>query len=181
MDGSYKIQVKIGDSEFLAEGGEETVKAAFKQFLEAIKSAVPARPTAAPDAPKNESSGDDKTSLPMERAEPPDRALLEQIFSKEGDLLSLRLLPPPDRKSRQADAAILLMYGYRALLQLQEVPVTKLTEGLRRSGISVTRLDRFIGVHTSLFMKGGTRIGGRYTLNNQGVRTAETWLRSWFH
>jgi general stress protein YciG len=62
---------------------------------------------------------------------------------------------------------------------LHEVPVIKLNESLRRSGLNVTRLDRELGPNQALFRKGGQKSGGRFSLNNQGVQQAEKWIAEW--
>lgn len=175
MDGGFKIQVKIGSAEFMAEGSEETVKTAYEQFLGILEKEVGKAP-AAPRVP----SGAGENAANSVSSEP-GAELLERVFSREGDVVSLRLMPPAENPNRAADAAILLLYGYRSLLGLKDVPVTKLNDGLRKSGVAVDRVDRFIGAHSSLFMRGGTRSGGRYTLNNQGINSAQSWLNAWFH
>jgi len=166
MDSSYKLQVKLGSAEFSAEGQEETVKQAFQKFLEAVKS-----------------SSDTKLFLEKtpdkETPEEISRGLLDKVFSVAGDFISLRLLPT-DSPNKAADSGILLIYGFQKLLQLEEVPVTKLTQALTKSGVSFDRVDRILSVHKGLYMKGGTRSGGRYSLNNQGIQQAESWLKTWF-
>jgi hypothetical protein len=167
----YKIQIKLGDAEFAGEGPESTVKDAFNRFLEILA----ARSVAVP-VPVGQTKPQNSVD-PAPSVEEIDPALLEKVFVREDDIISLRHLP--DSQNKAADAAVLILYGSRRLLQLDDVPVTKLNEGLRRSGISVDRIDRYIGVHSALVRKGGQRSGGRYTLNNQGIRQAETWLKSW--
>jgi hypothetical protein len=171
---AYKLSVEIGVNRFNAEGPEETVKADFQNFLAAIreKNVVVTPGTASATAGVNPPTVVVTPSL--------DRALLERVFQIDGKgTVSLRLLPP-DSQTRNADAALLLLYGYRVMGNLQEVPVMKLNDGLRTSGVSVDRLDRFIGTHSAYYMKGGTRSGGRYTLNNQGLAAAESLLKRAF-
>jgi hypothetical protein len=170
MAESYRLDVKLGSAEFSAEGPEATVKQAYQQFLQAASSLGSA---SAPPSPHGQEG---REALAMGGEVSQD--LLNRVFSAEGNSVSLRLLP--EGANRAADAAILLMYGFRKLLGQQEVPITKLNAALRKSGLQVHRLDRFIGVHSTLFMKGGARSGGRYTLNNQGVRQAQSWLRERF-
>ena len=173
MEGNYKIQVKLGNAEFSAEGPEATVKEAFEKFLQAIASRPPEL------LGRGTQSGQNAASRENEHPVQVDRTLLDRVFSQDGDGVSLRLLPP-ESPNRHGDAAILLLYGYRVLENVENVPVIKLNASLKKSGISIDRVDRVIGVHSQLFMKGGTRSGGRYTLNNQGVTQAENWLRTWF-
>lgn len=168
----YKLQVKIGQSEFSAEGPEEAVRQAYADFLAAnaqVKTAALTPHTAA---------GVPTLAVSTSTATPPeDAATLDRYFKREGDIISLRHLPATP--NRTADAAIVLIYGYMKMAGMEDVPVTKLNEGLRRSGLNLTRLDRELGVNHSLFRKGGQRSGGRYTLNNQGLKQAEDWLTEW--
>jgi len=163
----YKLQIKIGTSEFSAEGPENSVKEAYEQFLKALAS--PATPAV---------TGDGRTPM----REPlsgglADITILDQVFIKDGEIISLRHLPSTATPS--ADAAILLLYGYRRLCAIDDVPVIRLNEGLRKSGLNFDRVDRFLGIHSSLYRKGGQKSGSRYSLNNQGVAQAERWLHEW--
>lgn len=175
MEATYKLQVKIGHSEFNAEGPEDTVKEAYEKFLSLVATIPESKPGMSPPAPNSIPTAVPDTSSPV------DPVLLQRIFSgdpKKG-LVSLRLLPP-EGPSRAADAAILILYGFLMLQQQREVLVTKLKGSLKQSGIQIERLDHIMGVHSQFVIKGGTRIGGRYTLNNQGVSQAVTWIRQWF-
>jgi hypothetical protein len=170
MPENYTLKVKIGGSEFSAEGPEDTVKDAFQQFLAALAEAGPSE-AHKPDrqAPPN----------PEKREIPSD--LLDRAFKREDDdVISLRILPPGEGAQRNADAAILLIYGFLKVLDMDHAPVMKLNEGLRRSGINLKRLDRFMDAHSGHYMKGGTRSGGRYTLTNTGEAWAQERLSSMF-
>jgi hypothetical protein len=175
MDAAYKLHVKLGVYEFNAEGPEAEVKDAYQQFLAAVTT-LPEKPVAEPrQTPSTPSAAGASTPSTA------DRALLDRVFAVDTQrgIVSLRLLPS-ESTNREADAAILILYGFRVLLQQREVLVTRLNEGLRQSGITVERLDRFMGVYSNMFMRGGARSGGRYTLNNLGVQTAENWLKTKF-
>lgn len=173
-DTPYKLQIKIGAHEFSAEGPEATVKEAFDAFMKAVTNPAPA---AAPiqgqlaatlGGVMLQATGTVTDTAPID---------LNRVFKQEGDIISMKHLPPTPNKI--ADAAIVLMYGYMKLANIDDVPVTKLNEGLRRSGLNLARLDRELGVHHALYRKGGQKSGGRFTLNNQGVLQAEAWLREW--
>ena len=171
---NYKLQVKIGQAEFNAEGPEKTVKEAFDQFLKAT-SALPTQ------APSNQSSGKPHDQQNNGESTKIEATLLQRIFAIDAkrNTISLRLLPP-DGTNRASDAAILILYGCLVLLGLLEVPVTRLIAGLRQSGIQATRLDGIMATYSHLVIKGGARIGGRYTLNNQGVTQAEHFISQFF-
>ena len=175
MDG-YKLQAKFGNAEFNAEGPEEAVRDDFRRFLEKL-------PTANQPTPgKTQDPKEDQPSTVLSTVDEllVGQALLERVFQRHDDIVSLRLLPPPESANRNADAAILLLYGFRCILSQEEVPVTRLTKALRRSGISFDRLDQFMGANSQLLLRGGARNAARYRLNNPGVTQAETWLRTWF-
>ena len=169
-DTPYKLQVKIGQAEFLGEGPEQKVTDAYDRFLKALDTSqrgqgLPVHLAA--------SSGVTEPVMGWEIGQ----KLFDRVYKRDGEIVSLRHLPTT--ANRIADAAILLIYGYMKLSNLDEVPVTKLNEGLRASGLNIERLDRHLGVHQALFRKGGQKSGGRYTLNNQGVKQAEEWLHAW--
>lgn len=170
MTSNYKLQVKVGNSEFAAEGAEATVKAAFAEFL-ALTKINPPKGTAI-------AAADEGSSDPQAGGISPQ--LLERVFLRDGDIVSLRHMPPEESTAKNADAAILIMYGISRLLNVQDVGVIKLNKGLVKTGITVDRVDRLLSTHTKYFMKGGNRSGSYYTLNNQGERQAETWIKAWF-
>jgi hypothetical protein len=58
--------------------------------------------------------------------------------------------------------------------------VTQLAIAARQSGINVERIDRAISAREGLFIKGGSRRGGKYQINNRGVQHAESLLRGMF-
>jgi len=165
----YKLHVKLPDAEFNGEGLEATVRADYAAFLEAYKF------TRTP-SPQLQSPALTQPDKPSGVAE----VLLQKAFLRKDDVVSLRHLPPTDNSTKAADAAILLLYGFKKLAALEDVPVTKLNEGLRDSGLTLDRIDRFIGIHGQLFRKGGQRSGGRYSLTNPGEAQAEKWLKEWY-
>ena len=171
MDDRQKLHVKIGDHEFNAEGPESTLKEWYEKFLENIKGQ--------PKPLVSEAASHDDTETP-DVPYGVDGNTLNRVFLPDGEIVSLRLLPSAENPNRTADAAILLLYGFKRLLKVENVLVTRLNEALRRSGLPIDRVDRIISVHGQYYMKGGTRSGGRYSLNNQGEAQAEKWLREWF-
>jgi hypothetical protein len=184
-DAPYKLQIKIGSAEFTAEGPEETVKEAYDAFMKAIMTPAVGPAVGAVTGSSNAKGISIAAADLSMTGHPPlvliqgalDATVLERAFKREGEIISLRHLPPTPNKI--ADAAIVLMYGYMKITGIEDVPVTKLNEGLRRSGLNLSRLDRELGVNHALFRKGGQRSGGRYTLNNQGIKQAEDWLKDW--
>jgi len=172
---AYKLHTRIGQHEFLGEGPVEVVKADYQQFLIFIENRnnEPQRSSERPEVGEASGSGTNAD-------ENVDLQLLTQIFKSDETtgVVSLRALPPGENGNRAADAALLLMFGYSKLQSASEVPVTKLLEGLRESGLAVERFDRTISVHNGLYLKGGQKIGARYRLNNPGQRKAAQMVRT---
>lgn len=169
MDDPYKLHIRLGEAQFDGEGPQDSIRADYTAFLEAYKVFQGTVPQVVPPAP----------------AQPPKPAgiaegLLQRAFVRKEDIVSLRHLPPSDNSTRAADAAILLLYGFKKVAAVEDVPVMKLNEGLRDSGLTIDRIDRFIGIHSQLFRKGGQRSGGRYALTNPGEAQAEKWLQEWY-
>jgi hypothetical protein len=167
---SFKLQVELGNAKFSGEGERDFVEDAYKRFLDALTASKVQAPslTSQYGAPMEEKSAGIAEGL------------LQKAFLQEDQIVSLRHLPPSDSSTRAADAAILLLYGFKKLLNLDDVPVTKLNEGLRKSGLNLTRVDTAISKHGSLYRKGGQRSGGRYYLTNPGETQAEKWLSEWY-
>lgn len=172
----YKLQVKLGQAEFVGEGDEQSVRADYSRFLEALErssSAVsPPRELVGTLAGKGEGPAEDL-----------DEGTMNAIYKVDADrgVVSLKVQPPAAGENRVADAALMLIFGHHRMLGATDAPVTKLTAGLRESGVKIDRFDRAIGVHSELVMKGGQRIGARYRLNNPGMAYAAEMVRRYFN
>ncbi len=175
MESIHKLQIKLGDAEFSAEGPDALVREAFEKFLQALQ----ARGATPPLLAKENGSGEREEAKDAQEAGPPS-SVLDRLFKVEGEIVTLQLLPPSESTNRPGDAAILVLYGFKTVRKLDTVPVTKLNDALRKSGINVERVDRTLAGHSGLYMKGGAKSGGKYTLNNQGVAQAERWINGWF-
>lgn len=173
MNEAYRLHIKIGTAEFNAEGPEQRVREDYQNFLDALKASPPATKL---DPPKRD-AGEQQANVRHNGAVNVSEETLNSVFSvnRDSQIVSLKLLLP-DGPTRDADCVLLLLYGFKTFLDTPDVPVTKLMGGLRESGITVERLDRIMGSHSQWFIKGGTRIGGRYRLNNPGILKAEEML-----
>lgn len=167
---SIKLQVELGNAKFNGEGERDFIEDAYRRFLEAVATTAAQSP-AITNQPAN---------LLRDKPAGISEVYLQKAFLAEDQSLALRHLPPTDNSTRAADAAILLLYGFKKILGLEDVPVTKLNEGLRQSGLTITRIDTFISIHSSLYRKGGQRSGGRYSLTTPGEIQAEKWLKEWY-
>lgn len=172
----YKLRIKIGDAEFEAEGPQDVIQKAFEQFLAAAEKAPSVQTKAPPTDPTkigNLPKGHDDSPI-----EPTVLQRMFNVDAKKG-IVSLRVLPP-DGPNKGADAAILIIYGAYAQLHSNDLRVTRLKTGLTKSGIQVNRIDRMMIPHNQIIIKGGSGVGGRYSLNNQGIVQAEDLIRKIF-
>jgi hypothetical protein len=183
---SFKLRIKIGNAEFDAEGPQETVQKSFDKFLKAAEK-IPASPSRSPrleEAAPIPSASVSPSASPS--PEPPfgdeiDSGILSRVFdvdAKRG-IVSLRILPP-DGPSRACDAGIMILYGAQTMLRVHDLPVTKFKKGLLKSGVLFGRITNMIAPYSHMVIKGGSGVGGRYALNNQGVVHAENLIRRIF-
>lgn len=174
---NYRLRVKIGASEFEAEGPENVVR---EQF-EAFKQLITAHPEAAISAPVMTNHTAPNTTETPETPEAgiaPAQVKRLFVIHRGGKLLSLAFAPQGEDRTQAA--FLLLLYGYKRLMDLEESPVTLLKEGLEQSGFNVNRIDRIAIplIREALVLKGGKAKGGRYRLTNLGESRAEAKART---
>jgi hypothetical protein len=177
---NYKMRVKIGTSEFEAEGQEEAVRADYQAFLLSLaKQAVETKPEA-----QAVTQTITEYATPRETAENADNGsqVLEQIrvlfdYNPKRRIVSLRF--PTQGADRVWKALLLTLYGYRKLAGEDEVPVTLLKTALAQTGLSVPRVDRVAAplLREGLILKGGKAKGGKYRLTTPGISRAESEAR----
>lgn len=173
MESSYRLHIKLGNAEFDAEGPQAIVQEAYDKFLCAVERNSGAVVHIQQEDAASSPHPDDAAQ--GERLGP---ALLQRAYAtdpKRG-IVSLRALPP-EGPNKAGEAGLMILYGSHALLQMTEVPVTRLKAGLRQSGIQVDRVDRIMAPYSRVLIKGGAGVGGKYALNNQGTAQAEELLR----
>lgn len=180
MTTPHKMQVKIGAHEFAAEGLEETVKAQFQLFLQAITTTAAATPPVKPSreekpSPAGDGAGGDGTPKTL-----PPNFNYERAFRDDdrNGIVSLRTLPTTN--DRDLDTVILLIYGIQKLNDEHEASALEVMTGARQSGLTIVRLDRLLAQRPELVRKGGKRRGTRYSLTNLGVNHAERLLQEMF-
>lgn len=173
---NYKIRVKVGSNEFEAEGPREAVEAQFEAWKELIKS----QPISASIPDQN------KPNLPSNVVEVRTR---DGVFSAPWDIFGVddkrklvTLKAHPTGENRDADAILLILYGYLKALEQQEVLVTNLKNSLAQSGLRPERIDRAIApyLRENLVLKTGSGKGGKYRLTNTGLTKADTLARTLF-
>jgi hypothetical protein len=162
---TMKIRLKVGVHEFEAEGPPEEVKAQLAVWQELV---VGARPVAGSGS-SGSSAGvpaETEAGVPEGLGNGGGRRLF--VLDDRKELVTLRAHPTGE--TRDADAVLLIVYGYRLLRDQDEVLVTKLLESLRVSGMNVDRIDRAVGPHliAGYLLKTGRAKGGKYRLTNTG-------------
>jgi hypothetical protein len=176
-----KIRAKIGVHEFEAEGSEALVSAQYNAWKEMVEKSQQI-------APHSESThASVPASLVTEVRLRDGYAAPWDIFGREKDedLMPLRVHPPAG-ETRDADAILLIMYGYRKAGNqgegLSEVAVTRLKESLDVSGLKVARIDRTAApyVKAGYLLKSGRGKGGIYRLTVTGYKKAEEMAQKLF-
>lgn len=165
MPEAHKITLRIGDYEFSAEGAEKLVESQFSRFLEVISraSTSQAPPAKSPQSPP---PGDNGSPLPAD--------LLRRVYTVEDENVSLRLLPRTE--CRDADAILLLLYGYRQQGETDVLSV-RIKDSARQSGLNFQRIDKALLPNQEYVTEGGAKKGKRYGLNNRGINRAEEIIR----
>jgi hypothetical protein len=161
----YKLYIKVGPHEFNGEGPEEAVKKSFEDWKSLITS-TPAVEITKP-VPSQSPGGNGSITLR-------DGDLLAKLFllDEKRGLVTLRILPRGDE--READAALLVLLGFRLMKEQDEVLVTQLKPALKQSGCNVDRVDAVVAKYQreGLINKGGSGKGGKYSLTNSGAEKA---------
>lgn len=170
---TYKLRVKIGPHEFEAEGPPDAVRTQFEEFKNLVGSAPP---------PSSKSGQKPDTQSVPNYTDVDVSGGLDQLFAVDNKRALVSLKFPPHGKESTADAAVLILYGFKMLLGKDDAPVSKLITALEQSGCSVKRLDRDAAkyLRESLIIKGGRGRGGRYRLANQGIRRAQELVEEFF-
>jgi hypothetical protein len=152
-----RMKMKIGDAEFEADVAEDRVQPMYDQFLGMLEHrdqpAIGANGASAPPKIRN-------------------RALLEQIFEVRPDgTVILKLLPKgPDK---EADAMLLLLYGFYLLKNDECVLATQLFRAAEQSGFSLRRPANEYVRNGRFVVRNGQRKGSNYALNSQGLAMAQ--------
>lgn len=179
LQGTFKLRVKIGASEFEAEGQPDLVAQRFEEFRRLIgnpewSSSETERTGGEPRiAEQRETAGPDTRQAAASPEE------LGSLIRYDRDTRRMSLAALPEGKYREADSVLLLLLGHKRFRGEDEVPVTVLKEGLKQSGCPVARLDRVLMTYTRdrLVLKSGLGKGGKYRLTNRGLKNAEAIAR----
>jgi hypothetical protein len=167
-----RIKMKFGDAEFEADVQEDRVQPMYAQFLCTLqrRSRVPSRPI---DGAGLASARRALAWQPnVSPAESSDQELLTRIFDLgEDGGVALKMLPTGP--NMEADAMLLLLYGYYRLKNEECVLATQLFRAAEQSGISLRRPANEYARNARFVVRGGRRKGSHYALNSQGIAMAK--------
>lgn len=183
----HKLRVRIGNAEFVSIGREEIVKDQFDVFMGCLTTvsawnpkgtvAAPVKPngTKPAEGPPVNEEGDTREEPPSDS--PPTELL--RVFEHDGNgCVSLKALPQTDDKN--ADALLLLLYGFRELSKKDPVLGGDLLGAAKKSGLLIDRVDRPLDGCPGMFTKAGQRRGAKYGLTNPGAARAQRILSELF-
>lgn len=179
--GSYRLKVRLGSHEFEADGPEEVVREQFAIFLQAANSLGAAAPSPRSNSQSESGQGNGEQGRAGESEEGNGdvESMWNRAYKRNGDRLSLHVLP--QTKTQNADAILLLLYGYQTILKQESVKTTDAMDAAKQSGLRIDRIDRNLPAsHNALVIRGGNGKGTRYSLNNRGLAYAQELLEQMF-
>jgi len=173
-----RLKMKVGEAEFEADVPENKVQPMYAQFLFMLerRNQPPVRAVTDGAEPCKRET-DTQATFRIGWADDPDfgetfdQALLTRIFDLRQDgVVRLKVLPRgPDKN---ADAILLLLYGYHRLKNATCVLATELFRAAEGSGISLQRPAKELVRNGRFVYRGGQRKGSHYSLNDQGLAMA---------
>jgi hypothetical protein len=189
MTDSLRLKAKIGINEFDGDGPAEVVKSLYESWKASVDKQTPTTQpatTTIPGAPTPPA----QRSMPAYLQTPgmdgqPSLALQEggwNIFDHDERRKLVSLKAHPQTDDRDADAALLVLYGFRRILSTDEVLVGRVKDAMEASGLRPDRIDKALGpsLRQGLVLKTGRGPGGKYRLSNTGQVRADILARRMF-
>jgi len=169
MGSPYRIQVRIGSHEFVAEGDESSVRADYQRFLTQIGQTTIAAPTILTDIPERPVRHTAMMAQADLRLSPYE---IEQLYAVEGEAVFLKV--KLRTLERGPDGLLLLVLGFHQVLGKVEVEAGVLKKCGWKSPIGTQglRLDRLMLKRAKYLDKEGISRGTSYALNVLGWRYA---------
>lgn len=179
MENAFRLKTTVAGHEFDAEGPVDVVNAAFQAFIQAVTTIpreAPPAPPAQQQPPSTPPNGEQRDTEATQQPRPIDAAQtdagLTRIMRVDGRVVSLTARP-----RTVEDAALLLLYGQRALRENDSVTGAELIDGLTTTGgLAIGRVDRVMekAARDGDAIVIGERRGKRYRLTNAGLTKART-------
>ncbi len=178
-----RVKMTFGDATFEADVPKDRVQPMYDQFLSVLerRSRAPRRPFAGgrpaifnnafdhrPDSEERPAASAEISSAD----EIDDHNLLMRIYDLHQDgFVILKILP--NGSGKEADALLLILYGYRRLKNEDYVLATRLLRAAEHSGIFVRRPAHELTIHDRCVVRGGHRKASTYSLTSQGLAKAQ--------
>jgi hypothetical protein len=163
-----KLKLKIGPHEFDAEGPTSVVQAQFEAFKELIASG-------------NLNYADSNKSLTAQAITENSNNAFDASFNLDKiTRIDERIVSLTARPETIEDAALVILLGQRTLRSNDSVTGSEVIDGLRQSGLAVSRVDWRLEKLASqgLIIKIGSNRASRYRLTNQGMTKAQAVARA---
>ncbi|HRY29426.1 MAG TPA: hypothetical protein P5079_05235 [Elusimicrobiota bacterium] len=181
---SHKIQIKLGQFEFSAEGDEATVKDQYARFMSFVDKTTQGNPAALVEkaTPVKNENGDKAEPIDNKASGNVSNVDYEKIFSKDPTGVSLKIHPDGkagDDLSQARYSMLLILYGYKNVFGKEMVSAVGTSASMKKSGIGFRRLDVVAdGLYSdNLINKTGQRRGVQYNITNKGSNEAEKIIR----
>lgn len=183
MSELQRVKMTIGDATFEADVPEDRVQPMYDQFLSVLerRSRAPRRLLGSGrEAVSNKAFAkkpgfEERPVAPFEvfsADEIDDQNLLMRIYDLHQDgFVILKILPKGTGK--EADALLLILYGYRRLKNEEDVLATRLLRAAEHSGVFVRRPAHELTIHDRCVVRGGQRKASTYSLTSQGLAKAQ--------
>ena len=167
-----RIKLKFGDAEFEADVREDEVQPMYDQFLCTLERRIGPRADGGSGKVIKTQPGKSWIVEGIPGADSADQTLLMRIFDvrKDGGIC-LKVLPRGDDKD--AEALLLILYGYRRLKNEDGVLATRLHRDAEHSGISIRWPAYELANYDRYVERIGHKKGSIYSLNTQGVAMAQ--------
>jgi hypothetical protein len=166
---SYRLKIRIGGNEFEAEGDKDAVQSQFEAWKDLVANMPASTPTLASPPPPALGAPAPLPSLGLPAG---GSALFEKLFRREGPVVSITILPTGT--NRDADAALLILFGQKLYNGDDQVTGGRMGQGLDHSGVAVPRVDRMFGDYMPQYViRSGVRRAVRYRLTNPGYAKAQ--------
>lgn len=165
-----KISVNIEGNTFEATGPDANEQ--FKVFVSLLREGVVPAKTAKTGA------GNGAPDKPSDGSKTLEKDDLQKVFEASGEHLHLKYPPVvdgDDKKERVKAAILMILYGFKEVLGVNEVGVIKLSKALEESGLGKYPRLTFATdplYDEGLILKSGNRVGAKFRTTPSGSRKA---------
>ncbi len=164
---TLRLRLKIGPHEFEAEGDRDAVLKQKEWWFEKTQ----VTPTVINPSKTVGSSPTHRKQSFAETPTPPSD--LARVLAVQKGKVVLQAQLPGDGK--ECDIILMLLLGYKEILNVEPVSAVALGKSLRLSGVGISRADKYIAElnEKKLVLTSGFRVGSKHTLTIPGIAKAK--------